>query len=353
MSRDAILNQLYRLKAHPFSEVYDAPLDPRDVAGARLRHYFDLYDWSRSPMLHAISDQDVFDVFPDEKVIGKESILILIAGSDQTGRESLRNLILYKIARRNAASIPLAMDIDLEEGDRAENVRLIAQLFPYTYALENQPAPTTEALTQMYTQMTAAKPTGDKAYYGTLFQLWRKAIDAHCKRPLVLTVKGLYQYNTLRVVFNSTRPLFQYVIVLTENVDNAESCRKLLVGEHQNVVLVESSKLTRERAERYLRDRLKAERLSDPEVPDDSLLPFSAEALDALYKGGATLLEGEEVVWRVEFINRTLKFALDQQLGRAEQAAAPHGTPHERSQWTIGSPEIQQARQAIQKTGGL
>jgi hypothetical protein len=88
------LETLYFLKSHPFGEVYEAPLDPR-TDSAHIFYYVDVYDWTRSQFLCRISPENSFEVFPH--LDARAAMLVLIAGPNQTGRESLRNLILHKI----------------------------------------------------------------------------------------------------------------------------------------------------------------------------------------------------------------------------------------------------------------
>src|SRR5579864_3612743 len=117
-----ILERLYYLKSHPFGDVYETPLDPR-VDAAHLSYYFDLYDWDRSPLLQRISPTEGLAVFPEDRAFaGSGSMLILIAGSNQTGRESLRNLILHKITQETPTQDqpPIVTELELDEGDRAE-----------------------------------------------------------------------------------------------------------------------------------------------------------------------------------------------------------------------------------------
>jgi len=356
MSAD-ILEKLYYLRSHPFGDMYEAPLDPR-TNPAHVSCYFDLYDWERSPLLQKVSPTKGLAIFPDDKAFANSgSMLLLIAGSNQTGRESLRNLILHKVAQDTPApdKPPIVTELELEEGDRAEAIRQIAETFMYTYSdINGETKPARADLEKILEKATATRSTSDQSYYAATFQLWRQLTRPHCRKPLVLAVRGVYLYNTLRVVFNSTRHLFKFVIVTTDDPSNAESCRKLLADEKRNVGLIESIKLDRAKAAEYVYSRLFAERLKGSPYDARSLVPFSGEALDALYDEGPTLGPGENITWHVEFLYRTLRLALDAQLAALEARkqrdgidALQHLALKDR---IIGAEQIRQACKAIHKT---
>ena len=355
---DAILNDLYKLKAHPFGDAYKGPLDPR-ADPATLSYYVDVYKWEKSPVLQRISCDNVLEVFPDDKALDAAgSLLVLIAGANQTGKESLRNLILHKLEREGAAANnpPIVTELELQEGDRADSIRQIGTMFAYTYEGAGVAAPARADLEQILDKATSRRAASDKAYYADVFQLWRQLIRPKCKRPLVLSVSGVYLYNTLQVIYNSTRHLFKVIVILTEDPTNAESCRKLLADEKRSVVLIESSKLAHADVERYVRRRLTAERRPDSGFDAASLFPFSPDALDALYDKGPTFATGDEIRWHLDFVNSTLRRAIDDhvaalsaQVAAGGPAVLDHLSPAE---LVIGPETIKQARKSIHKTVG-
>jgi hypothetical protein len=353
---DPILHDVYRLKSHPFGDAYKGPLDPR-VDPATVANYVDVYRWEKSPLLQRISGNQLLEVFPDDKTIDAAgSMMVLIAGDNQTGKESLRNLILHKLQRDGAAANaePIVTELELQEGDRAESIRQIATMFAYTYEGAGLAAPKRPDLEQILDKATGRRAATDKAYYADVFQLWRQLIKRHCTRPLVLSVGGVYLYNTLQVIYNSTRHLFKFIVVVTDSPSDAETCRKLLADEKRTVVLIESGKLARGEVESYVRQRLNAERRADAGFAADSLFPFSVSALDALFARGPTLAEKETVRWHLDFVNSTLRRAIDdhvatlatQMAGRSSNALAVLAP----EDLLIGAEAIKDARRAIHKT---
>src|SRR5207302_6697691 len=117
-------------------------------------------------------------------------------------------------------------------------------------------APTAEQLQTVFTNQTAASAISDRSYYSGLFQIWKNLVRAPCKRPLVLSVSGIYRFNTLQAIFNSTRHLFKFIILTTADPLNAETCRGLLAEEKRNVGLIQASKLDRARVDEYVSWRL-------------------------------------------------------------------------------------------------
>jgi hypothetical protein len=354
---DPILEQVYELKSHPFPDVYQGPLDPR-ADPAQVAYYFDLYDWTRSPLLQRLSPSDPLHVFPDAAMLASpESILVLITGSNQTGRESLRNLILHKIEQATSGPNrpPIVTEIELEEGNRADIVRQIANMFMFAYQASLLTAPSFEVLqAALNNNAGSASGISDRSYYSGLFQIWKNLVRPHCRRPLVLSLSGIYLYNTLQVIFNSTHHLFKFIIVTTGSPSNAETCRKLLADDRKNVGLIEAGKLDRAKVDEYVSWRLSAERVAGSAQPGNSLVPFSAAALDELYMKGATSEPGETVRWHVEFLNKTLRGALDQHYAELQEKVNRSGVAvlnalaaHDR---LIGAEHIRKARKAINKT---
>lgn len=355
---DVILQELYGLKAHPFGDAYKGPLDPR-ADPATVSYYVDVYKWEKSPVLQRISCDKLLDVFPDDKDIDAAgSMLVLIAGANQTGKESLRNLILHKLQRDGVAAgaAPIVTELELQEGDRADSIRQIGTMFAFTYEGEGIAAPKRADLEQILDKATTRRSASDKAYYADVFQLWRQLIRPKCKRPLVLSLSGVYLYNTLQVIYNSTRHLFKFIVILTEDPTNAESCRKLLADEKRSVVLIESSKLAHADVEKYVCRRLNAERRPESGVDPASLFPFSPDALSALYDKGPTFAAGDEIRWHLDFVNSTLRRAIDDhvaalsaQVAAGGAAVLEHLSPAQR---LIGAESIKQARKALHKPAG-
>lgn len=315
MTPDDILSTIYQFRTHPFSpsvgvdgqplqNPFARPLNP-SAEPRHLAYYYDLYDWSRSSQIGPLDPAQIVRRFPaSDDLVNFGSLLTIVAGPDHSGRESLRNLLLHRI--RQQTSAPLIIDLVLEGGDRGQIVKQVAELFMLEYP-NHFGAPTYDQLYRSFQTLTKTKVAGEYSYYGNLFQFWRNQIQAVCRRPLVLSITGKPDYNTWRVVYNSTRMLFSYLFVLTGDIASAKTCRETMRG--GNVAVIVAPPLSETEALEYVRFRVSKER---PSHITPSIEPFNAAAISALYQRGPTATE--DVSWQIAFLNRTMRRALDDHL---------------------------------------
>ena len=65
-----------------------------------LHYYFDVYDWRESLLIRGVSREDALMTFPQPgDLAGDPTLLVMISGNSQTGRDSLANLVVHKIKR--------------------------------------------------------------------------------------------------------------------------------------------------------------------------------------------------------------------------------------------------------------
>jgi hypothetical protein len=315
MTPNDVLSLVYRFRTHPFSpslgvdgqplqDPFALPLNP-SAEPRHIGYYYDLYDWSGSSQVGPLDPAQIIQRFPSPAdLVNFGSLLTILAGTEHSGRESLRNLLLHRIGQQ--VGPPLTINLVLEGGDRAQIVKQVAELFMLEYP-NHFPAPTLEKLQQAFQTMTKTKVAGQYSYYANLFQYWRNQIQATCNRPVVLNIVGKPDYNTWRVLYNSTRELFSYFFVLTGDVAAAKTCREIMQG--GNVAVIVSPQLSEMEALEYIRLRVSKER---PNEMPPSIEPFTSAAISALYQRGPTA--NQEVRWQIAFINRTMRRALDDHL---------------------------------------
>jgi hypothetical protein len=353
-----LFQTLWSLRTHPFRPDADAqgqpfgpdillkPLDPH--ADQRLiDFYYDLYDWRQSSLIQGLAKNVVFRRFPTEAdLVDPKSLLILIAGEDNTGRESLRNLILHKI-QAQTCSQPLVVEATLDSQNPAENVKTVARVFMNEYDLQ-ETQPPFEELQRIYLRETREQGAGADTY-STLFQLWRPRVRKHCPRPIVLLLTSGDRYDNWQAIYNATRHLFNYIVVLTKNVPNAETCNKLVKAENKNVVLIKARRLELQEARAYLEARLAQERLAQV-APPDPLLPFADEALKALYEPGPSAKPSDIVRWDIGWLNKTFLRALDDHLTNLSTLAQQQSQRVEDlppPQLVIGASAVRAARESL------
>ena len=316
MTPNDVLSSIYQFRTHPFcplvgadgqplaQDPFSLPLNP-PAEERHVGYYYDLYDWSSSNQVGPLDSAQIVQNFPTpEDLVNFGPLLTIIAGPEHSGRESLRNLLLHKVEQQSGE--PLVINVTLEGGDRAQIVKQVAELFMLEYPTHFD-TPTFDSLQRAFQTITKTKVVGQYSYYANLFQLWRSQIRVGCNRPLVLNIVGKPDYNTWRVLYNSTKPLFSYTFVLTGDVASAKTCRSIMQG--GNVALIVAQPLSEVEALKYVRLRLSTER---PSNFPPSLEPFTPDAISALYPRGPTATE--DVHWQIAFINRTMRRALDEHL---------------------------------------
>lgn len=291
-------------------------LDPRQD-GRLVRYYFDHYDWSWSRFLLRLSKQEAFQHFDPPS---DAPLLVLICGSGHNGKRSLVNLILYKI-QQHAGTPPLVVEVELGGRNQPDNVKACAKLFIYTYA-QHYSTPPRADLMAICTQEIQEKPTGDRSYYSTLFQMLRQEIKPHCNRPIVLKVTGGDHYDTWETLYNSTRSLFGYIIVSTSYERYVAACRNALP---YRVAVIRVGSLDRNTTRAFLSQRLADERIPDALARQPATLePFSEDALAELFREGAAAT-GQPA--RLEMVNvkRILGHALEAHVRQLGAFVAQHG----------------------------
>jgi hypothetical protein len=311
--------QALRLRTHPFRPLEDAagqpfndpdlllkPLDP--LQDARLKYfYFDHYLWQGS--IRNISPNTAFVTFPTKaEMVNQGPLMVLISGSDNTGRESLRNLILHRIGTDFGPPVPI--QATLAGLNHAQNIRSIAEIFLFTYN-QYEPAPALAVLQPPFDGQTGQANVGAANNYSTLFQIWRNSVALSSKRPLVLLLDGTESHDLWRAVYDSTSHLFRFIIVMTKNEAHANACYTGLGG--KNRVLIKAKPLGPQHAEEYLAARLASERV-DPPGSQQPLMPFSQNALEVLYEPGATFKKDDKVEWPIGWLNETFSAVMDDHL---------------------------------------
>jgi hypothetical protein len=354
-----ILANVYGLRTHPFSptvdstgtalnfDVFASSLDPQTDPRV-LSYYFDVYDWARfgaGAKLKSLLDAAAAVPATSWLPISNGPLLILIVGADNTGRESLANLLVHVIGRQRPGTA--LFDVELADVANEGNVLTIAQYFVYSYSLP-APAPTQAEIAQVFEAVSKNPVIGTDTAYHNLFQIWKARIALRTDPPLALVLRGKVNRDTWRVVYNSTSSLFPATIVLTHQEDYAEGCFRSLRREGRNVLLIKSQFLDRSLTTAYVEWRLAGER--EKGALQNALSPFTAEALEALYERGTRAGDTASIAFPIGFVNRTLSRAMDDKLAELTSSggiSTKTSTQAQREQLLIGEQEIRSARNAL------
>lgn len=349
---DEILKSLWDLRTHPFFPKVDVggdafnqdillnPLDPQ-ADGRALSYYYDLYDWTYSQHIRGLSTKVAFEHFPSANDLADpKSLLVMITGRDNTGRESLRNLILHKI-KEQTGHPPLIVKVELQGHTSADNAKIIANLFYVTYELEESKNPIPQ-LQQQYDRLTRDRGAGE-ANYSALFQTMKALVSRYCPRPLILLPTGVDRYDTWAAIYRLAGLLFDFIIVLTTNESNAKTANDILKSQNRNVALIGAKPLMANEARKYLQTRLEQERLGQMANPTP-LVPFTEEALKELYERGTAVQKektAEPVALEIKRLNKILREAVNLHLDCLQRKKNLEAlAPHER---LIGADEIRKA----------
>lgn len=353
---DQLLKTFYFLRTHPFSptsdgagvpigyDMFASPLNPR-VDPRSLSYYFDVYDWQRfevvaglKPLLEA-AHRDLGGT--DFLKITANPLLLIISGFDNTGRESLLNLLMHLLGKQNAEIVPF--EVELADVAHEGNVLTVAQYFLFSYGLA-PPAPPQSELAQLFETMTKTPIVGTDTVYHNLFQIWKARISPRSKAIFTLVLRGKVNRDSWRVIYNSTSSLFPITFVLTHQEDYAVACFNALRREGRNAVLIKSRFLDKANAYSYLQSRLDCER--EAQSPLVGLTPFTQEAMEALYEKGSRAAPGTAVSFPVGLVTKTFRRALDDKL--AQLASIPAASLHNGDeQLLIRGAEIRAARNVL------
>jgi hypothetical protein len=270
--------------------------------------YYDLYGWQPDSLIGRLLPDQLFERFPTKEVIDATgSLMILITGKDNSGRESLQNLILQKINAQYGER-PLVTKVDLVP-NLVESLKKIRTLFSFGYS-EEKDKPSRQKLKAAIASAADANGELSVEAYQTLFEMWRSLISAECRRPRVLLATGADDFDLWRKVYNSVSPLFHFVVILTQYDVRAETTHVLLKRNSRNSTVIKALPLGAEAARNYLREKLANQRVT-PAPPEDSLTPFADDVLATLYEPGAMARPDTIIAWDIGWLNKTLSCVLD------------------------------------------
>jgi hypothetical protein len=336
MPIEQILTQL-NLTQKPFSEKLLNTLNPsvkNQNSQEIIDLYFDLYDWQNSISIQGLSKTDLFKVFPRIEDIkdSDDSMLIVIAGLEQTGRESLKNLILYKIKKQFADFYPL--EHNLQARDDIVNLKNIANLFKLHCEFDQEISSHPIASKRMNEHYLAETSKSDNlttyTFYG-IFELWknmfkilyqRGEINAFYKRPRVLILRSAEENDDKEFwqrICNSACLVFDFIIILTQDLRHANSFYERIKDKKKNIVLIKTQVFNLELTQKYLMDRLKSVSIQAP-PKSNPLFPFSEQVLKkALYTPGSTAKKGEIPYWEIGKLNKTFIKVIDKHIANLLQ----------------------------------
>lgn len=329
---DAVLPR-YQFRTSPFSptigtsgpiqaELFDYTFDPM-MEPKTLPYYFDLYDWGRRNLFNGFSEATIFQQSPPARP--PQPLLIVVSGNSATGRTSLINRIVKKIADDvGAIAPPLPVNVRFGGQDRGANMFAMADMLAATFQIEYD----TPVLTNLATAIQAAipSPTTTLDTYVRLFDRIALFLPRLPRRTIVYLLSGVDDFKTWAACFDVARVVATYVIIETGSATESNACMRLMIasGRGSTAQHIRANQLTRESARQYLVERLDAEREEIAAL--GRLVPFTEAALDGLFAPGTETAGGTVSlpIWRVR---KTLRLALELHADSLVEYGRIHGEP--------------------------
>lgn len=330
MSRSEILSQAWGLRTPPFAPETDSQGNPiHERATARtlepkrepkvVSFYFDVYDWSRAHLFQGLSSESMFVRFPslNELVDDKQTILVLISGSVQTGRRSLKNLILHKVCEASAGK-EIIVETRLGDEDQDGIVKSLARGFIQDFVAAEPRAPE-EPLWKIYEHLEK-----DPKAYVNVFDSMRKRVREYTLRPIVLIPEVLEYSDNWQLIYKATEGLATLIIVITSNHIQAGTCARSL--KQEQVIHIKANMLNLDKTRDYIRKRVALLRLPNQAALNlDDIAPFSEASLRALYEEGSKPDKNRPIEFPISEINRTLVSAVNKHLDKLSQVVERGG----------------------------
>lgn len=316
MSTEAL--QRLGLRTHPFLPnlgTNGQPIDPKLFEQALnphreprlLGYYFDVYHWSDTAIVGELDPHTGLQNFPAPPDVN-DPLLLIVSGTEDTGRSSLINLLRHEIRRHSTSTFEI--ESLHQSRDQVANVRTIATTFVALWK-QNEPNYTQADLKAHLDLYTGFPSEGSDAHYPDLFQRFREATDACDIDPVVVIVRKADHYDVWSSIYHSLAPLAKYVIVETSKPDHAKTCYEQTRKRGGNVALMDARRLDLEGARRYVAARVASERIQAGSP--DELWPFTESALSALYEPGTKPQEGG-VRWPIGSLRGMLRATFDSHL---------------------------------------
>jgi hypothetical protein len=330
-----IRENIWKLRTDPFypdidttgkpipTEALDKSLNPL-VDDRVVPFYFDVYDWSASDLVRGLSEQEALSTFPTPRTLpGTSGLLVLISGDQETGLDSLANLVIHKIKLTSQGKEPIVIDVELEGRDKVRNVaavarRIIDRVDVGQPAIPDGPALAARMQTK-YDRVHAEEASRKDATYAELFRAF-KDILAPVGRPLVIQVTSGGDNDSWVRIHESTRSCCSYVIVMTPDLVFAQTCYTAMIGSKLNVAWIQAKPLDQAKARQFVERRLALQRVTALD-PKRALFPFTSDAIAALYEPGAAG-PPKAVTHPVGWLRRTLYTALSEHLLTVDDAYA-------------------------------
>lgn len=276
-----------------------------------IKYYHDLYDWKDCNLIGKICNEAILQIFPEKYDLSQQEPLnILISGYRQTGRKSLMNLIICKILSKYKIK-PIVVNSSITSSDSEANIFEIARRFIQICSrIEKLSTKKQKELKDLYNWEKENNSSGIN-----LFNQINDYYNEMNRRPVVIVLDGGDDYDIWEAIYDGTKPLCDYIIVITSKDNYAKTCFDSMRSKGKNTVLISAPKLNFEETLSYLQSRLIAEK--KPDLTDDelkSLNPFSNSSIRILFENGKTANMNDVVSHPIGYLKKTFHRILNDQI---------------------------------------
>ncbi|WP_457447099.1 hypothetical protein [Roseateles sp. P5_E4] len=285
--------------------------------------YFDIYDWAQSPLLGGLTVGDGLANYPSPQLMVANPLLVLVSGGKQSGRDSLVNLIIHKMASESGR-LAVVVNVPLDSRDKNRNVLTVATCLANALRFHRPALPEVALLTELQQDLATARADVD---------LGRNLMSAPLFQTLQFVAKDLDLDIVLRLtgggddaswghIQDAVAGCCQAVIVMTSDEAYAKVCHASKVG--QNVAWIRAEPLDEDKAILYIETRIGLQRLKNaPTGADAQLFPFTREAIKEMFRAGSVHSAGG-VKHQVGWLRRVLYRAFTERARAVPQEFNAH-----------------------------
>jgi hypothetical protein len=298
--------------------LFDRALDPT-VTPDVLAYYFDFYEWGKGP-IKGISGNSIFEQFPPHG--GSQSTLVLVSGNSRSGRKSIVNRIIKKIAVDDELAAPgekppLVVPVTFLDKDRDENIGAVAELLVTMFEIEH-PGAVADILRK---QLSAATAQKTMTAYAGFFQKYKLFTPPVTRRSVVFRVTADKEdFNSWAAAYAATRTIARCTIVETGSPGEADATVNLIRSGSDSaaVVHIRAAQLKHDTAREYISARIKDERTTSPTAPhgNGDIAPFTDAAVAELF---APTKEGHVVGLPIGRVRKTLNLAMERHIAKIKK----------------------------------
>lgn len=333
--KQQVLENIWKLRTDPFypevdangqtlqKKALDRSLNPL-IDKRAVSYYYDIYDWTASDLVRDLCEREVLRIFPTTRTLPRNlPLMIILSGSMGTGLDSLANLIVHKI-NLTSDEPPIVVDVQLQGRKKPDNVSYVGRKIAMKMRLDKTLAldSLAESMETEYQRVSKELSGKDDATYAELFEAYSDLLEPIGRKLVIKITEGGDNDNWVQV-YESTKKCCSFIIVMTSEVPFAKTCYEAMLASNLNVAWIRVVPLNLANATSFLTKRLASERLTtSPPQQNDSFLPFSAGAIDALYERGTTSLSNDKISHSMGWLRRTLSQAFTDKLDSVAQACS-------------------------------